>query len=181
MNTALAVSFISGQYDPEHKKAQHLGRIAQAKLNKPKTTVVKVVSEYRIEGVKSASLNKKGVPMYRAVGERCINLTENNTYSVIFKAYDRSVYVGTFKTLEEAIAERDKAQAEVKAGTYIYKGELLVDKRVKKDRGMPKHIYYNTSQNKYQVQKDINGKKKYYGAYKTLEEAIERLKELGYE
>lgn len=178
MNIALSMAFIAGRYDPEHKRVRHLAKLVQAKLNKPKTSLVTVVSDYRMDDVKPVKLNSKGVPAYRSISERCINLTEHGTYSVMFKAYDRSIYVGSFKTLEQAIAERDKAKADVKAGTYIYRGELLVDKRTKKDRGMPKHIYYNASQNRYQVQKDVEGKKKYFGAYKTLEEAIERLKEI---
>ena len=44
-----AIDFLSGKYDPDYKKAQYLGRIAQARLNRPITKTVKVESDWAYE------------------------------------------------------------------------------------------------------------------------------------
>jgi len=185
MNIQTATAFISGQYDPEHKKAQYLERIANAKVNKPKTTVVKVVSDWAVDEKakggrpKKPRVRKPNPRIYAVNGAPAVMLTNGGKFQVQIKQIGRIFYLGVFDTLDEATRARDDAKAQIKAGTFIYKGELVVDERVKKSRELPKHIYYSRVKDRYLIQRTIDGRKFSYGTYHTLEEAANKLKELG--
>ena len=187
MNIQTATAFISGQYDPEHKKAQYLERIANAKVNKPKTTVVKVVSDWAVDEKakggrpKKPRVRKEDKRIYAIEGIPAVMQTGGGRYQVQIKHWGRNFYLGVFDTVEQAIHARDTAKAQLKAGTFKHKGKIAVDERVKKSRELPKYIYYNPIKDRYLIQRTIDGRKFSYGTYHTLEEAVNKLKELGYE
>ena len=181
-----AIDFLSGKFDPEYKKAQHLARIAQAKINKPKTVSVKVASDWGIDdkahGGKPKPVRKREKRIYAIDGCPSVMQTGAGKYQVQIKHWNKNFYLGVFDTIEQATHARDTAKAELIAGTYIYKGVLAVDERPKKkkDSMLPKYIYWSKDKNKYLIQRTLGGKKLSHGTYKTLEEAVERLKELGW-
>ena len=185
MNTSLAVSFLSGKYDPDYKKAHHLGRILQARLNKPKTTVVKVVSDWAMEEKHKGGRPKRKpqARVYCAQNEPGIMETEGGKFQVQIKHWRKSFYLGVFNTIEEAVRVRDESKAQLTAGTFIYKGQLVVDERQPKPKksGLPKFVYYSKAKDRYLIQRTVDNKKYAHGTYKTLEEAVNKLKELGYE
>lgn len=189
MKSNLAVSFLSGQYDPEHKKAQYLGRITQAKINKPKTTVVKVVSDWGVDEKakggrpKKPKVRKDDKRIYAIDGYPAIMQTGGGRYQVQIKHWNRNFYLGVYDTIEAAVRVRDESKAQLIAGTFIYKGKLAVDERPQKRKQseLPKYIYWSKDKGRYLIQRTLNNKKYAHGTYKTLEEAVNKLKELGYE
>ena len=185
MNTSLAVAFLSGGYDPECKKTQYLNRIAQARLSKPKTTVVKVVSDWAEETKdrggrpRKHKLRKNDKRVYAIEGAPGVMQTGSNKYQVQIKHWNRNFYLGVFNTIEQAIKARDTAKAQLRAGTFKYKGKIAVDERPKKVRDLPKYIYYSAIKDRYLIQLTRDRKKTSYGTYRTLEDAVNKLKELG--
>ena len=181
-----AIDFLSGKYDPDFKKAQYLARIAQAKLNKPKTVSVKVASDWGIDdkahGGKPKPVRKREKRVYGIDGYPSVMLTGSGKYQVQIKHWNRNFYLGIFDTIEEAAHARDTAKAQLMAGTYVYKGVLIVDERPKKirDTTLPKFIYWSKDKGKYIIQRTLGGKKLAQGTYKTLEEAVAKLQELGW-
>jgi hypothetical protein len=186
MKTSLAVAFLSGQYDPENKQESKKAKIVQARLSKPKTTVVKVVSDWAYEPpdrpVKPKQPKPRAKRIYQIDGIPSVMLTAGGKYQVQIKHWARNFYLGVFDTIEEAVTARDTAKAELIAGTFVYRGKIAVDERVRKKKAseLPKFIYWSKDKGKYLIQRTLGGKKLAHGTYKTLEEAVERLKELGW-
>ena len=186
MNTSIATAFLAGRYDPDFKKAKHLARIAQAKLNRPVTKTVKVASDWAYEPpdrpVKPKVAKPRAKRIYQIDGIPSVMLTAGGKYQVQIKHWARNFYLGVFDTIEEAVTARDTAKAELIAGTFVYRGKIAVDERVRKKKAseLPKFIYWSKDKNKYLIQRTLGGKKLAHGTYKTLEEAVERLKELGW-
>ena len=180
-----AIDFLSGKFDPDYKKAQYLGRIAQARLNKPKTVSVKVESDWAYEPpdrpVKPKMTKPRAKRIYQIDGTPSVMLTAGGKYQVQIKHWARNFYLGVFDTIEEAVTARDTAKAELIAGTFVYRGKIAVDERVRKKKAseLPKFIYWSKDKNKYLIQRTLGGKKLAHGTYKTLEEAVNKLKELG--
>ena len=185
MKTSLAIAFLSGQYDPENKQESKKAKIVQARLSKPRTTVVKVVSDWAVDEKakggrpKKPRVRKEDKRIYAIEGIPAVMQTGGGRYQVQIKHWGRNFYLGVFDTVEQAIHARDTAKAQLKAGTFKHKGKIAVDERVKKSRELPKYIYYNPIKDRYLIQRTIDGRKFSYGTYHTLEEAVNKLKELG--
>jgi hypothetical protein len=180
-----AIDFLSGKYDPDYKKAQYLGRIAQARLNRPMTKTIKVESDWAYEPpdrpVKPKQPKPRAKRIYQIDGIPSVMLTAGGKYQVQIKHWTRNFYLGVFDTIEQAVHARDTAKAELIAGTFMYRGKIAVDERVKKKKAseLPKFIYWSKDKGKYLIQRTLGGKKFSYGTYHTLEEAVNKLKELG--
>ena len=181
-----AIDFLSGKYDPDYKKAQYLGRIAQARLNRPMTKTIKVESDWAYEPpdrpVKPKVAKPRAKRIYQIDGTPSVMLTAGGKYQVQIKHWARNFYLGVFDTIEEAVSARDTAKAELIAGTFIYRGKIAVDERVRKKKvsELPKFIYWSKDKGKYLIQRTLGGKKLAHGTYKTLEEAVAKLQELGW-
>lgn len=187
MNTSIATAFLAGRYDPGYKKAQYLGRIAQARLNRPMTKTVKVESDWAYEPpdrpVKPKVAKPRAKRIYQIDGIPSVTLTAGGKYQVQIKHWARNFYLGVFDTIEEAVTTRDTAKAELIAGTFVYRGKIAVDERTKKKKvsELPKFIYWSKDKGKFLIQRTLGGKKLTRGTYKTVEEAVAKLQELGWE
>lgn len=97
---------------------------------------------------------------------KSIGLSRQNKYRVILttkkcsNSDKRTVYVGTYDTLEEALIERDKFIVENYEG--LTKGY------------MPRGIAYNKRNNNYQASLSLEGITFFIGTYKTIDEAMQK-------
>jgi hypothetical protein len=128
---------------------------------------------------KKPRVRKDDKRVYSIDGIPAVMLTGGGRYQVQIKHWNRNFYLGVFDTIEQAVHARDTAKAQLRAGTFEYKGKIAVDERPKKVRDLPKHIYYSKVKDRYLIQVTKNNNKLSYGTYRTLEDAVNKLKELG--
>jgi hypothetical protein len=104
---------------------------------------------------------KSALPLY---------ILKIETYYKIRKRIDgKQVNFGTFKSLEEALKRRNE----------VIESNWSLDLRYKKKkRNLPENIHWSKKLKNFQITKMIQSKTKYFGGYKTLEEAIKRRDEL---
>ncbi|WP_143744842.1 hypothetical protein [Methanosphaera cuniculi] len=86
----------------------------------------------------------------------------NNTYTIQKNINGKTHYYGTYKTLGEAVEKRD---------------QLKQNNWKQTNKPTPTEMKYISKhpQGGYIIQKSINGQIKYYGKYKTLEEAQKQI------
>jgi len=96
---------------------------------------------------------------------KSIGMSRGGKFRVIFTAKEvsnsnrRTIYVGTYDTLEEAVKERD---------AFIIANYNGVAKGY-----MPRGVSFVKRQNSYQANLSIEGTTFYIGTFKTIPEAIE--------
>lgn len=152
-----AVDFIKGKYDPEYKRTELAAKLDKAKASNPKTVTVQVDSDWSIDkapkAVKSSDVDTSSI------------IQNNGKFIVQIRHRNQRLYLGTYHTLNDAVQARDKVKA-----------KLLAANDKPNNRDLPKHIYRNKK--RYIVQLTTKGRTVTYGSYVTVEEAINRLKEL---
>ncbi|WP_455645450.1 hypothetical protein [Methanosphaera sp.] len=88
-------------------------------------------------------------------------------YQIIKWLNGKTIYFGSFNTLEEAITERDhliKHNWDKEYSKYYQQQEESIHRNPKK------YIHYDGWN--YKIYKNVRGKLRYFGGYTTLEEAI---------
>ena len=116
----------------------------------------------RIENLRSVSA--RGNSLNRSDNTETPNISKNGgSFQVMFMFKGKKEYFGIYNTIEEAIVVRDKIASDLDN----WKSYLPTKPKDKPNR------YITKNGNGFQIQKRINGSLKYFGTYKTLEEAIE--------
>ena len=168
--------FLRGEFDPEHRRVKALERLVVAKLNKPETVKAKVDSDWAFATARSTlrairTLTKlpKGVAR-----------SKNGKFQAKAQHDGKWIYLGTYDTEQQA------AEASLTASRIITKEKgITADKvieaiRKPKVTALPKFVYYHKAKDRYIIQRRTNGKDIHYGTFKVLEEAIDKLTELGF-
>lgn len=97
------------------------------------------------------------------------NISKNGgSFQVMFMFKGKKEYFGIYNTIEEAIVVRDKIANDLDN----WKSYIPIKSKDKSNRYISKHG------KGFRLQKTINGSLKYFGIYKTLEEAIAARDEL---
>jgi hypothetical protein len=111
---------------------------------------------------KTFTEKKSALPMY-------IHMIKSSYYVVQKRINGKNIHFGTFKSLKEALKRRNE----------IIESNWSIDLSCKKkEKELPTNISLSKNKKKFELTKNIQGKMKYYGSYKTLEEAILRRDEL---
>lgn len=129
MNMNLVKDFLRGRFDPPQVKQEYEAKLEQAKIKKPKTIRVLANPEFKFRGawelVARAPKERKtkhdpdGLTKNHPFGMKCIaQSSKSGRWYVNIKMNARSVHVGTFDTLAQAIVARDEALTAYRAGRY---------------------------------------------------------------
>lgn len=121
----------------------------------------------RIENLRSVSVRENSLNRKEITETPNIN-KKGNGFQVYFRFNGKRETFGAYKTIEEATVIRDKIANDLD-NWRIY---LPIKAKDKPTRYISKHG------NGFQLQKTINGTNRYFGTYKTLEEAIAARDEL---
>lgn len=100
-------------------------------------------------------------------GTKYITQNPSGTYIIRKRINGKSVYYGSYSTLEDAIKWRDYFQNR--------KWNECYDERLKHSTAGPKYISYIKKTKSYIIQKWINGKLEYFGYFKNYSDAIEEV------
>jgi hypothetical protein len=142
-------------------KGMHVDHIDGNKSNNKLNNLQFITHAENVKKGKTFTEKKSALPMY---------IHMNKLYYKIEKRIDgKKVFFGLFKSLEEALKHRNE----------IIESNWSIDLIRKKKKGkLPANIRWSEKTKRFELRKMIQGKTKYYGSYKTLEEAIIRRDDL---
>jgi len=100
-----------------------------------------------------------------------------NSWAVEFTIHSKRIYLGSYKTEEEAKEKAEyfktlKPEELINLYELNYKNKSLIGKRMSRCKG------YSKNKNTWKVRFIIKGKEKYFGSYKTEEEAKQKAEEV---
>ncbi len=142
-------------------KGMHVDHIDGDKSNNKLNNLQFITHAENTKKGKTFTEKKSALPMY-------IHMVKSY-YHIQKRINGKNIHFGTFKSLKEALKRRNE----------IIESNWSIDlKCKKKERELPTNISLSKTKKRFELTKNIQGKMKYYGSYKTLEEAIIRRDEL---
>ena len=182
MDIALSIKFLSGKYDPDFRRSKTLDKIERARINKPKTTIVRrnldlIIRENEdVEEVKyrrrTAAEMLDGETIDSPLGIRGITKNKyDGRWAVRVRNGKKQYHVGVFEKLEDAVKARDKVYYAVQNGEFVHDNTYHTRLRQNRsERGLPPNVYHAVN-DRYSGKIMIKGAMYFLGTFDTIEEA----------